>query len=153
MVAKKNSQSEEFETVSDINPDDVIADAEEARGEAEGEIILEIAPTIAVTTETPVLPVRDTVLFPHMVAPLFVGREKSVKAIEEAMTKDRQIIVVAQRQPDTQDVSFEDVYTIGTEATIGRVLKMPDGTTSVLVQGQRRVRLLRFLPDESAVKA
>ena len=113
----------------------------------------DINPELIVTAEAPVLPVRDTVLFPHMVAPLFVGRERSVKAIEEAVAHDRQIVVVAQRQPDTQEVTFEDVYTIGTEASIGRVLKMPDGTTSILVQGQRRVRLLRFTETEPAIRA
>lgn len=110
-------------------------------------------PELLVTAEEPVLPVRDTVLFPHMVAPLFVGRERSIKAIEDAMSRDRQIVVVAQREPDTQDVEFEDVYSIGTEATIGRVLKMPDGTTSILVQGLRRVRILRFNQTDPGIRA
>lgn len=99
---------------------------------------------VLIAAELPVLPVRDTVLFPHMVSPLFVGRERSVKAIEEAMAKERTIAVIAQRQPDVQDVTADDVYSIGTEAVIGRVLKMPDGTTSILVQGQRRIRIHGF---------
>ncbi|MCL5962340.1 MAG: LON peptidase substrate-binding domain-containing protein, partial [Chloroflexi bacterium] len=96
---------------------------------------------VLVAADIPVLPVRDTVLYPHMVSPLFVGRERSVKAIEEAVAKERTIAVVAQRKPDTQDPTLDDLYTVGTEAVIGRVLKMPDGTTSVLVQGQRRIRI------------
>ncbi|MDP2662912.1 MAG: endopeptidase La [Dehalococcoidia bacterium] len=91
--------------------------------------------------ELPILAVRDTVLFPHMVAPLFVARERSVKALDEAMAKDRTIVVIAQRDQSLQDIGAEDLYTIGTEAVIGRVLKMPDGTVSILVQGQRRLQL------------
>jgi len=91
--------------------------------------------------ELPILAVRDTVLFPHMVAPLFVARERSVKALDEAMAKDRTIVVIAQRDQSLQDIGPEDLYSIGTEAVIGRVLKMPDGTVSILVQGQRRLQL------------
>jgi len=100
-----------------------------------------------------VLPVRDTVLFPHMVTPLFVMRERSVKAIEEAMAHDRTIVVVAQRDPEVEDVGVDDLYDIGTEAVIGRMLKMPDGTTSVLVQGQRRACLRDFTQWEPHIKA
>jgi ATP-dependent Lon protease len=100
-----------------------------------------------------VLPVRDTVLFPHMVTPLFVMRERSVRAIEEAMAKDRTVVVVAQRDPEVEDVGPGDTYEIGTEAVIGRMLKMPDGTTSVLVQGQRRARLCEFTQWDPYIKA
>ncbi len=100
-----------------------------------------------------ILPVRDTVLFPHMVTPLFVMRERSVRAIEEAMARDRTIVVVAQRDPEVEDVGPEDLYDIGTEAVIGRMLKMPDGTTSVLVQGQRRACLRDFTQWEPHIKA
>ncbi|HEU0166182.1 MAG TPA: endopeptidase La, partial [Chloroflexota bacterium] len=101
----------------------------------------------------PVLPVRDTVLFPHLVVPLFVSRERGVRAIEEAMGRDRTIIVLAQRDPETEDVGPDDVFEVGTEAVIGRMLKMPDGTTSVLVQGQRRARLAEFLQWDPYIKA
>ncbi|HLG71541.1 MAG TPA: endopeptidase La [Chloroflexota bacterium] len=100
-----------------------------------------------------VLPVRDTVLFPHMVTPLFVMRERSVKAIEEAMARDRAIVVVAQRDPEVEDVGPNDLYDIGTEAVIGRMLKMPDGTTSVLVQGQRRARICDVTQWDPHIKA
>jgi len=99
------------------------------------------------------LPVRDTVLFPHMVTPLFVMRDRSVRAIEDAMARDRTIIVLAQRDPDIEEVGPEDLYDVGTEAVIGRMLKMPDGTTSILVQGQRRVRLCEFTQWEPHIKA
>ncbi|MDE3078210.1 MAG: LON peptidase substrate-binding domain-containing protein, partial [Chloroflexota bacterium] len=88
-----------------------------------------------------------------MVTPLFVMRERSVRAIEEAMGRDRTIIVVAQRDPEMEDVGPDDLYRVGTEAVIGRMLKMPDGTTSILVQGQRRVELLNFTQLEPVIRA
>ncbi len=108
---------------------------------------------IMMSAELPVLPVRDTVLFPRIVSPLFVGRERSVKAIEDAMNGERTIAVVAQIKPETQDITAGDVYTVGTEAVIGRVLKMPDGTTSILVQGQRRIRMHEFAQTDPYIKA
>ncbi len=104
--------------------------------------------TPPVITELPVVPVRETVLFPHMMSPLFVDRDRSLRAIEEAMTRDHTILIVAQRNPDLQLPQAEDLYEIGTEAVIARVLRMPDGTTSVLVQGQRRMRLLDIVIDD-----
>jgi ATP-dependent Lon protease len=95
--------------------------------------------------ELPVLPVRDTVLFPHMMAPLIVGRAHSVRAIEEALASERSIIVVAQKVLEMTDIVPENLYNVGTEAVIGRILRLPDGTTSVLVQGQQRVRILEFV--------
>ena len=94
--------------------------------------------------EAPLLPVRDTVLFPHMVSPLFVGRDRSIKAIEAAQAGHESMIVVTQRDPENEDPRPEDFYTIGTEVLIGRSLRMPDGTTSVLAQGQRRAEILEF---------
>ncbi len=91
--------------------------------------------------DLPVLPLINTVLFPRMMAPLFVGRERSIAAIEEAMAQDRVVLAVAQREPDTEDVGLNDLYTVGVEAVVQRVLKMPDGTTSIVVQGQRRMRV------------
>ena len=96
------------------------------------------------TLELPLIPLRDTVIFPRMVSSLLVGRDRSLKAVEAAMAQDRTIVVAAQRNPSQQDVSLEDIYEIGTEAVIGRLLKMPDGSTNLLVQGQRRVRILAF---------
>jgi ATP-dependent Lon protease len=93
----------------------------------------------------PLLPLRDMVIFPHMVTSLFVGREKSLRAIESAMTDERVLVAVAQRDPEDEEVSPEDLYEMGVELVIGRSLKMPDGTNSLLVQGQRRVRVTRYL--------
>ncbi|HZO33063.1 MAG TPA: endopeptidase La [Chloroflexota bacterium] len=96
----------------------------------------------------PILPVRNTVLFPHVVTPLFVDRDRSLRAIEESMGGERTLIVLAQRDPEIERPGEADLYTIGTEAVVGRMLKMPDGSTSALVQGQRRVRVVGFEADE-----
>lgn len=96
-----------------------------------------------------VVPLMNTVLFPHMLAPLFVSREHSVCAIEDAMAGDRTILAIAQRDPDSEDVGLQDLYTVGVEAMVQRMLRMPDGTTSVVVQGQRRMRVLEQLDNEA----
>jgi ATP-dependent Lon protease len=90
----------------------------------------------------PLLPLRDTVVFPGTMTPLVVGRDRSIKAIEAAIGSDNLIVVVAQRAPDTQEPEIEDLHTIGVEMLVGRILRMPDGTTNVLGQGRRRVRVL-----------
>ncbi|TAK33331.1 MAG: endopeptidase La [Chloroflexota bacterium] len=90
----------------------------------------------------PVVPVRDTVVFPHLLTPLAVRRSRSVKAVEEAMTHNHTVVIVAQRNPGVDEPQIQDLFQMGTEAVIGRVFRMPDGTVSFLVQGQRRVRLL-----------
>jgi ATP-dependent Lon protease len=95
----------------------------------------------ALARELPVLPVRNTVLLPNMVVPLFVDREPALRAIEAAMAADRAILIVSQRSAQTEDPTYQDVYRVGTECTITRMLRMPDGTTSILVQGHRRVRI------------
>jgi len=100
------------------------------------------------TVEVPLLPVRDTVIFPHVAAPLFVSRDRSVKAVEAAMSGDQRIAVFTQKDPEVQDPSVDDLYEYGTEAFIGRVWRMPDQTTSVFVQGRRRLRLLKIVKTE-----
>jgi ATP-dependent Lon protease len=92
----------------------------------------------------PLLPIRNTVLIPNVVTPLMVGREQSIKAIDAAMSKDRTLFVVTQKNEELEDPGPEDVYTIGVEAVIDRVLRLPDGTTSVLIHGQRRLRRLEY---------
>lgn len=94
--------------------------------------------------ELPLLPLRNTVLIPNMVTPLLVGREQSIRAIEDAMNKDRTLFVVAQMNEGLDDPGPDDLYAIGVEGIIDRVLKMPDGTTSVLIHGQRRLRRLEY---------
>ncbi|HET6607956.1 MAG TPA: LON peptidase substrate-binding domain-containing protein, partial [Rhodopila sp.] len=92
----------------------------------------------------PVLPLRDIVVFPHMIVPLFVGREKSVKALEAVMRDDKQILLVAQKNASQDDPSVEDIYKVGTVSTILQLLKLPDGTVKVLVEGGRRARITGF---------
>src|SRR5436305_840119 len=84
------------------------------------------------TLHLPVIPLRDMVIFPHMVTQFFVGRELSLQAVAEAVARDQRILAVAQREPDVEEVAPTDLYPIGVELAIGRVLKMPDGTTAVL---------------------
>src|SRR6266702_3668289 len=94
--------------------------------------------------ELPLLPIRNTVLIPNVVTPLMVGREQSIKAIEYAMSRDRLMFVVTQTNEEMEDPGPDDVYTIGVEGVIDRVLKLPDGSTSVLIHGQRRMRRLEY---------
>jgi ATP-dependent Lon protease len=96
----------------------------------------------------PLLPLRDIVVFPHMVVPLFVGREKSIHAIEEAMSSDKEILLAAQKKAKTNDPTPEDIFGVGTVGTIIQILKLPDGTVKVLVEGKRRARLKRYLPND-----
>tara|TARA_B100000131_G_scaffold118219_1_gene115264 strand:+ start:58362 stop:60761 length:2400 start_codon:yes stop_codon:yes gene_type:complete len=92
----------------------------------------------------PLLPLRDVVIFPHMVAPLFVGREKSIRALEEAMKNDKKILLSAQKDAKTNDPGPEDIYSIGTIGTIVQMLRLPDGTVKVLVEGKNRATLKSF---------
>ena len=87
----------------------------------------------------PVLPLRDIVVFPHMIVPLFVGREKSIRALEAVMAEDKQIILVTQKEADTEDPDADGLYTIGTVGSILQLLKLPDGAVKVLVEGGERV--------------
>ena len=100
-----------------------------------------------------VLPLRNIVVFPGMIVPLFVGRDKSIRALEDVMADDKQIMLVAQRDGDLDDPSEEDVYDIGTVGTILQLLKLPDGTVKVLVEGLRRAKLVDFVPNESFFQA
>ena len=93
------------------------------------------------TTEVPVLPLRDVVVYPHMVIPLFVGREKSIQALDAAMQDNKQILLVAQKSADIDEPTVDDVHEIGTMATILQLLKLPDGTIKVLVEGVQRARV------------
>jgi ATP-dependent Lon protease len=93
------------------------------------------------TPELPILPLRDVVVYPHMVIPLFVGREKSIKALDAAMAGDKQILLVAQISPETDDPVGSDLYRIGTLAQVLQLLKLPDGTIKVLVEGVSRFRV------------
>jgi ATP-dependent Lon protease len=101
----------------------------------------------------PVLPLRDIVVFPHMIVPLFVGREKSVRALEDVMKDDKQILLVTQKSAAQDDPSTADIYMIGTIGTVLQLLKLPDGTVKVLVEGGQRARIMRFADNESFFQA
>ncbi|HCE2222862.1 TPA: endopeptidase La [Vibrio parahaemolyticus] len=94
--------------------------------------------------EIPVLPLRDVVVYPHMVIPLFVGREKSISCLETAMETNKQVLLVAQKQADTDEPTVDDLFEVGTVATILQLLKLPDGTVKVLVEGQQRAKINHF---------
>ncbi|USD36646.1 MULTISPECIES: endopeptidase La [Ferrimonas] len=96
----------------------------------------------------PVLPLRDVVVYPHMVIPLFVGREKSISCLEAAMEQDKQVLLVAQKEAELDEPSIEDVYRMGTVASILQLLKLPDGTVKVLVEGSQRAEVETFTDEE-----
>src|SRR5271169_2780111 len=100
-----------------------------------------------------VLPLRDIVVFPHMIVPLFVGREKSVRALEAVMKDDKQILLVAQKNAAQDDPSVDDIYRVGTVSTILQLLKLPDGTVKVLVEGGKRAKITGFKDTESYFEA
>ena len=97
-----------------------------------------------VASTTPVLPLRDIVVFPHMIVPLFVGREKSVRALEEVMNEEKQILLLTQKNAAEDDPTAEGLHTIGTLATVLQLLKLPDQTVRVLVEGKARARVTGF---------
>jgi ATP-dependent Lon protease len=113
-----------------------LSDVPEAKPDAEGLI------------DCPCLPLRDMVLFPHMITPLLVGREKSLAAVAAANANKETVITLAQLDAEVVDPAPEDLYTFGAEVAVGRMLRMPDGTTSVLAQGRRRVEVVEFTQTE-----
>src|SRR5512138_625541 len=96
----------------------------------------------------PLLPLRDIIVFPHMVVPLFVGREKSIAALEEAMGGDKTILLCAQKKAKTNEPSAEDIFPVGTLGNVIQLLRLPDGTVKVLVEGKRRARIQRFVASD-----
>ena len=101
--------------------------------------------------ELPLLPLRDIVVFPSMVIPLFVGRDKSIIALNEVMKNDKKIILVAQKNSEVDDPKKNDVYNYGCESNILQLLKLPDGTVKVLVEGNRRVKISQFTDNEKFI--
>jgi len=130
-------------SLSDLLADELSLDERDDRHDAWAEIEI---------MEYPVLPLRDMVVFPQMVAPIFVGRDRSVKALEAAMADDDLLLVVTQRNGEAQDPGVDDLYTVGTEFLIGRVLRMPDGTTNVLGQGRQRMQIVDVVHTEPYIK-
>ena len=108
--------------------------------------------SIVIPDVLPLLPVRDVVIFPYMVLPLAVGRSKSIKALEEAMARDRLIFLVTQRKIQTENPGKEDLYSIGVVAEILQLLKMPDGTIKILVEGLERAKIADFIPQQGFIQ-
>ncbi len=96
----------------------------------------------------PLLPLRDIIVFPHMVVPLFVGREKSIAALEDAMGRDKTIVLCAQKKAKTNEPAADDIFSMGTLGSIIQLLRLPDGTVKVLVEGKQRARVRKFLPAD-----
>ncbi|ETD82242.1 endopeptidase La [Rhodobacter capsulatus] len=107
----------------------------------------------ALPSTHPVLPLRDIVVFPHMIVPLFVGREKSVRALEEVMADDRQILLASQIDPSIDDPTHEGIFRVGVLANVLQLLKLPDGTVKVLVEGKSRVRITDFVENDRFFEA
>ena len=101
----------------------------------------------------PVLPLRDIVVFPHMIVPLFVGRKKSVLALEDVMKDDKQILLITQKNAAQDDPTPDDIYEVGTLSTVLQLLKLPDGTVKVLVEGGRRAKITGFTDNERFFEA
>ena len=101
----------------------------------------------------PTLPLRDVVIFPHMMVPLFVGRTRSITALESAMKNEQDVFLVAQKLAKVNEPEESDLFRTGTLGTIVQILKLPDRSVRVLVEGKRRARLLRFLPSDDTFMA
>src|ERR1700676_1511537 len=101
----------------------------------------------------PLLPLRDVIIFPHMVVPLFVGREKSINALEECVNKKMDLFLVAQRQATTVSPGEKDIFTVGTLGTILQILRLPDNTVKVLIEGKKRARILNYTENDRMIEA
>ena len=100
----------------------------------------------------PLLPLRDIVIFPSMIVPLFVGRDRSIKALQEAMKSDKSIILVTQKNSEVDDPTSKDLFQFGCLSKILQLLKLPDGTVKVLVEGTKRVKIIDFKDDNNEVR-
>ena len=117
-------------------------------GEAEG-----VDAMVQIPSELPVLPLRDIVIYPFMIVPLFVSRDKSIRAVDEALSQNRMIFLVSQKDVDKEDPTKDDLFTVGTVAVIMRMLKLPDGRIRILIQGLSRARVEKVVTDGDYVKA
>ena len=100
----------------------------------------------------PLLPLRDIVIFPSMVVPLFVGREKSIKALQEVMKSDKSIVLVTQKNSEVDDPNSKDLYQYGCLSKVLQLLKLPDGTVKVLVEGEKRIKILKYNESDKEVE-
>jgi len=146
-MADEPKKPDEPEGRAPAQPEGEPASLPETREGAEGK---EAAPEIP--TVLPLLPVRDIVIFPYMTLPLFVGREGSIAAVEEALARDRHIFLATQKDPSVEEPKVEDLYRTGTVAMIMRMLKLPDGRLKILIQGVVKGRILEFMESRPAVR-
>src|SRR6478752_300229 len=112
-----------------------------------------IEPMMEIPSELPVLPLRDIVIYPFMIAPLFVSRDRSIKAIEEALADNRMILLVSQKDVNKEEPKQDDLYEVGTVAIIMRMLKLPDGRIRILIQGLSRCKVDSVVGSGEYVKA
>src|SRR6187401_2916182 len=103
-----------------------------------------IEPMVQIPSELPTLPLRDIVIYPFMIVPLFVSRDRSIRAVEQALKEDRMILLVSQKDVNKEEPEQDDLYTVGTAAIIMRMLKLPDGRIRILIQGLSRCRVDRI---------
>src|ERR1043166_19617 len=111
-----------------------------------------VEPMVQIPDELPVLPLRDIVIYPFMIVPLFVSRDRSIRAVEEALAKDRMILLVSQKDVNKEEPEQSDLYTTGTVAIIMRMLKLPDGRIRILIQGLSRCRVNKIDPKGQWIK-
>src|SRR3954471_2204826 len=109
--------------------------------------------TASAKMKVPLLPLRDVIIFPHMVVPLFVGREKSINALEECVAKKSDLFLVAQRQATTVSPGEKDIFTVGTLGTILQILRLPDNTVKVLIEGKKRARINGYYETDRLIEA
>src|SRR5215213_7937102 len=107
----------------------------------------------AIKVTVPLLPLRDVIIFPHMVVPLFVGREKSINALEECVSKKVDLFLVAQRQATTVSPGEKDIFEVGTLGTILQILRLPDNTVKVLIEGKKRARIVQYEENDRMIEA
>ncbi len=113
----------------------------------------EMLEAVDFTSLYPVLPLRDIVVFPHMIVPLFVGREKSIRALDEVVRDNQKILLVTQKDAKDDEPQVNNIYRVGTLGTVLQLLKLPDGTVKVLVEGGPRVRVLEIFEEDPYYKA
>src|SRR6476661_8241864 len=103
--------------------------------------------------KVPLLPLRDVIIFPHMVVPLFVGREKSINALEDCVNKKLDLFLVAQRQATTVSPGEKDIFSVGTLGSILQILRLPDNTVKVLIEGKKRARIVEYSENDRMIEA
>src|SRR5690349_4012414 len=125
----------------------MVKETKKRSSKIKGGIPMGSTPIDTASLSIPVLPLRDVVVYPYMVVPLFVGRDRSIKALEVAMAADKEILLVSQKNATEDQHSEKTIYEIGTLATVLQLLKLPDGTVKVLVEGVRRGKINKFIEN------